>query len=616
MIAPAAGDRPWGSRRAPEHRGPRDACERLMKIFDGIPVSDGVVIGRAFLIDQVHRRVAQRVVGEAGVEAELDRFERARQASIADLQRVAEAAGREIGDEAAKIFLFHQGMLHDRTLIDPIRVSIRDERVCAEWAVSRVLGAWRDRFASMPDTAISTKADDIADLTDRILTELIGARRTALSQAEPGAIVIARELTPTQVVELAKIGVGAIALDTGGTTSHTAIVARAVQLPAVLGCRTLFDEATDDAMIALDGRRGRVILEPNEPTLARYREVAESRREARRSLRDEASLVSETADGVRVELLGNIEFADEAEAVLESGGEGVGLFRTEFLFLTSDHEPSEEEQFESYRRCVELLGGQPLTIRTLDLGADKYTQQKAEAQERNPFLGCRSIRYSLRRLPMFRAQIRAILRASALGPVKMMFPLITSIGEFRQARLYVRDVMEDMAEEGLAFDADLPIGMMVEVPSAAVLADRFAREADFFSIGTNDLVQYTLAVDRTNEQVADLYQPTHPAVIRLIREVVKAGRHRSVPVSCCGETAGDPEYALLLIGLGVRTLSASASSLPLLKRVIRSVTRTQCERIARKALTFDSAAEVSSYLRDQARRAMPEALGGRSVEEV
>jgi len=585
-----------------------------MRTFEGIPVAEGVVIGRVFAFDQPRRHIHRRDIDPGDVKEEIERFDAAREESVEELSRLHAEAQQVIGDEAAKIFLFHLGMLQDRTLVDSVREMIERDHVRAEYAVSEVLRGFGERFASMQDSTFRTKADDLHDLRERLLSNLIGSRRRQMRQAEADSIIVAHELTPTQAVELERERVRGFVIDVGGPTSHTAIVARALQLPAVVGCKELSDQVTDGQPILIDGYRGRVILDPDEETLAGYESFIESQDALRAGLRELAGLPTVTSDGVRVELLGNIEFPDEITSVLDGGGVGVGLYRTEFLFLTSQSQPTEEDQFAAYKRCVELLEGRPLTIRTLDLGADKYTQQRAAEPERNPFLGCRSIRLSLRLLPQFRDQLRAILRASAFGPVKIMFPLVTSLSEFRRARLYVRDVMEDLEEEGVAFDPRVPIGMMVEVPSAAIMAGLFAREADFFSIGTNDLVQYTLAVDRTNEQVAHLYAPTHPAVIRLIREVVKAGRSHEIPVSCCGESAADPEYALLLIGLGVRTLSTTASAIPSLKRAIRAASVTQCERLARKAFTFDSAAEVSSFLRDRARKILPEVYGGRSAE--
>jgi phosphotransferase system enzyme I (PtsI) len=411
----------------------------------------------------------------------------------------------------------------------------------------------------------------------------------------------------------------AFATDQGGQTSHTAIFARALGIPAVVGCGRVTEHGADGMPVIIDGDRGVVILDPAPEQLAEYQGHIEQQRLYRLSLNELATLPSETRDGVHVELLANIEFPEEIPIVLDCGGEGVGLYRTEYLYLTSDKEPTEEDHPAAYPQALELLtrpggGGRTLTIRTVDLGADKYTQSRAETPERNPFLGLRSIRYCLQSLPMFKTQLRALLRASAHGPIKVMFPLITTTQEFRQSKYLLNDVMEDLEEEGVPFDRNIAVGMMVEVPAAALMADTHARDADFFSIGTNDLVQYTLAVDRTNERVAGLYNPGHPAVIQLIRHVIRAAGRKGIPVSCCGESAGDLGYAILLIGLGLRTLSVTAASIPALKRLIRSVTVAQCEQIAEKASELDSDVAVSAYLRDQARKIIPEAFDGRSAE--
>ncbi|MEM1423841.1 MAG: phosphoenolpyruvate--protein phosphotransferase, partial [Planctomycetota bacterium] len=350
----------------------------------------------------------------------------------------------------------------------------------------------------------------------------------------------------------------------------------------------------------------------DEETVARYEGRRRDVRAVEESLAELRDLPATTRDGTDVELLGNIEFGAEASRVLGFGGQGVGLFRTEYLWLTRDTDPTEEEQYQEYKAAVEHSGGHAVTLRTFDLGADKSTQSRSARPERNPFLGARSIRYCFEHPEMFKAQLRAVLRASAHGPVKVMFPLIGSVGELRKARLMLNEVMEDLEDEGVAFDRELPVGMMIEVPSAAVMASAFAREVDFFSIGTNDLVQYTLAVDRTNERVADLYSAAHPAVIRLIKDVVRAAKRRHVPVSLCGETAGEIVQSLLLIGIGLRTLSVTPSRIPYLKKAIRTVDIAHCERLARTAGTFDSEQQVTAYLRDQARRLFPELLDGRS----
>ncbi len=495
-----------------------------------------------------------------------------------------------------------------------MRSKIKDEHFTAEYAVYRVMRDWADRFARMTNAAFATKIDDVRDLSARVLKHLIGAHQSRLDELDHKAVIIASDLTPSQTASFDRSKVAAFATDMGGRTSHTAIVAKALGIPAVVGCNTLGAIADDGEVVIIDGDRGIVIVAPDEIKLDEYRAYREQRRLRQLTLDEVAGLPSTTRDAVDIHLMGNIEFAHEVPAILKAGGEGVGLYRTEFLYLTSKTEPTEEDHLRAYTNCIDRLQGLPLVIRTVDLGADKYTQEQFETPERNPFLGCRSIRYCLQNMPMFRRQLRAILRASALGPVKVMFPLITSTSEFRQGKWLIHDVMEELAEEKIAYNSEIEIGMMVEVPSAAILADAFAREVDFFSIGTNDLVQYTLAVDRTNERVADLYNPVHPAVIRLIRDVARAARKRDIPVSCCGEAASEPEMAILLIGLGLRTLSVTASTIPQLKRLVRSVSIPQCERIARRAMSFDSDTQVATYLRDQLRKIIPDSFDGRTDE--
>lgn len=590
-----------------------------MQILRGIAVSPGIVFGRMFALDDERQRIPRRQVPQAAVAAEMARLDAALTASMAELAEVRAIAEKDMGGEAAKIFLFHQATLADKGLVTPMRALIDKDRVTAEYAVFKTFADWAARFRAMKDSAFTTKANDLEDLSGRVLRHLIGEHRSRLADLHHEAVIVAPDLTPSQVAALDREKVVAFATDLGGRTSHTAIVARALGIPAVVGCGDLTRYATDGTAVIVDGDRGTVIIDPDQQQLDEYHAYLEHRRIFQLSLDELAGLPSVTRDGTPVELLGNIEFPQEIPTVLACGGEGVGLYRTEFLYLASEQEPTEEDHFRAYSECVRLLNQngrtRTLVIRTVDLGADKYTQRQQEQPERNPFLGLRSIRYCLKNLPMFKTQLRALLRASALGPLKVMFPLVTSIQEFRQARWVLNEVAEDLTEEGIPYDPGVKVGMMVEVPSAALMADAFAREVDFFSIGTNDLIQYTLAADRTNERVATLFNPAHPAVIKLIKDVSRVSRRRNVPLSCCGESAGDPDFAVLLIGLGLRTLSATAASLPQLKRLVRSVSVEQCERIARRALSFDSDVSVAAFLRDQTRKIIPEAFDGRSVEE-
>ncbi len=583
-----------------------------METLRGIPVSPGVAFGKVFALDDVRRRIPKRRVSVKQSQRELSRFEDALATSISELTSQRERTQKELGGEAAKIFAFHLGMLSDPNLIEPIRARITDERVTAEYAVAQQFQELAERFENMGDAAFATKVDDVWDLDRRLLRRLIGEHRERLDTLKEAGVVIAPELTPSQTAAFDREKVRAFATDTGGRTSHTAILARALGIPAVVGLERVSAKAADGDPIIVDGDRGVVILHPDEETVAQYEAYAERMLAFRRTLDANIELPAETTDGVRISVSGNIEFPDEAAKVVELGGDGVGLFRSEFLHLRAGRQPTEDEHFEAYREAVEALDGRPLTVRTLDLGSDK--QAHGAPAERNPALGRRSIRQSLQEIAAFRLQLRAALRASALGPMRIMFPLVTNVLEQRQARMIVEDVKEDLAEEGVAFDDDMPIGMMMETPAAALMATTFAKEVDFFSIGTNDLVQYTLAVDRTNEHVASLYSASHPSVIRLIKETVRAANRRDVPVSVCGEAAGDIEYTMLLIGLGLRSLSVTPSLIPTVKRVVRSVDVTMCERVARKVGSFDSERQVSAFLRDQTRAIIPEVFGGRPAE--
>jgi len=585
-----------------------------MKKLRGIPVSKGLVIGRVALIEHdLSFRIPRSSVDQANAPAELERFELARRAAIADLDALHEQATGEMGEQAAKIFLFHIGALNDPSILKPIREKISTDHSSAEYATSSTLRDLAERFANHPDSTFQSKVDDLRDLAHRLLTKLSGATTLDPTRLNENSIIVAHDLTPTQTAGFDRDKVMGFVTDLGGRTSHTAIVAGALSLPAVVGLSDITSRVRDGQTIIVDGTRGTVILDPDPETIETYARAIERAREAKLELHELAQLPAVTTDGVEIELLGNIEFADEIEHILDEGGKGVGLYRTEFLYLTREVPPTEEDHYESYKKCVEMLDGRELTIRTIDLGADKYTQLQEAIPERNPFLGLRSIRYSLKNQKMFRTQLRAILRASAHGPIKIMFPLVTNIAEFRSGKYFLREEMEELAEQGVPFDESIKVGMMVEVPAAALMSHAFAREVDFFSVGTNDLVQYTLAVDRTNERVASLYTPIHPAVLRLVRDVSRAANRREIPVSCCGESAADPAFAALLIGLGVRTLSVTASSLPLVKRAIRGLSAARCERLAKKAISFDSESEASSYVLNRLKKIVPEAFDGRPV---
>jgi phosphotransferase system enzyme I (PtsI) len=581
-----------------------------METIRGIPVSSGIVIGRVFRLGEAEQRVPHRRIEANEVDREIERMNTAFEEAIADLEALRDRTRVHLGAEPAKIFEFHVGLLRDPSLRKPIRTRIETDLVVAEWAVADEFRAVADRFAAMGNEVFAQKTSDIIDLDRRVLDRLMGENTSRLATLEEPVIIVAHELTPSQTAGMDRTKVLGFATDLGGRTSHVSIVAKAVDIPAVVGCQRISRAAENGDLVIVDGDAGTVILNPTDEILEDYRARQTRVTSYRAELRRSAGLEAVTVDGTSISLLGNIEFPDEIPSVLDNGGIGVGLYRTEFLYLTSGHEPSEDDHYKAYRTAIDHLGGRPLTIRTQDLGADKYTQKQAEEPERNPFLGCRSIRYSLLHLPEFKTQLRAILRAAAGGPVKVMFPLVSTVMEIRQAKMLLADVAEELDEEGIERGRDVSIGMMVEVPSAALMARAFSSEVEFFSIGTNDLIQYTLAVDRGNERVANLYTGASPAVIQLVKNVVRAARRREIEVSLCGELAGEPIYTMLLLGLGLRTLSLVPTQIPLIKTVIRAVTIDHCERVARKVGTFDSERQVLNYLRDELRKIDPGSPGG------
>jgi phosphotransferase system enzyme I (PtsI) len=577
-----------------------------MLIKSGIPVSPGVAIARAFVVDTEDRPVVRRTVHRDQLHAEHDRLTHAIRASIHELNEQREHTRTRLGSDLAEIFGFHLGMLHDRSLLDGLHRLIADDHVTAEYAVYSIMREEARKFRRLEHPVFRERYKDVWDLERRLLSHLIRDMETGLGQFDRDAAIVAYDLTPSQTASLDKSKVHGLVTVAGGRTSHTAILAHALEIPAVVGVEGLIESVNTGDTIIIDANAGLVIIDPDASQLHDYRERIRAIEEARDRLTSIRELPSVTVDGVEVVLLANIEFPTEAPQALEWGAQGIGLYRTEFLYLAHEREPSEEEQYEAYCLAIRSLRGRPLTIRTLDLGADKLKTGVTERDEPNPFLGCRSIRLCLQDLPLFKTQLRAILRASVEGPVQVMFPLISNVLELRQARMILGDVREDLQDRGIPVGERIPVGIMIEVPSAAIQARVLAREADFFSIGTNDLVQYTLAVDRGNERVASLYSAAHPAVLQLIRQTVEAGRQAKIEVSICGEMAGEPEYLMLLLGLGLRRLSMTPPAIPEAKRVIRALTMEQCEKLAHKALNMDTDRAVLNLIRNEVQRILPQ----------
>ena len=579
-----------------------------MDIKKGIAVSPGVSIGKCLIIDSEDYRIPRRTIEPSQRMAEVQRVRNAFHDAVRELTALDQAQQQDAasGGRIRDIFAVHLRFLRDRSLRRKITDVIHVESVTAEYAVSSVLREIALHFIAVKDAYISERAADIYDIERRLLKQLLGHKREDVGRLKEEVVVVARELSPTQTAGFNKEFVKGIASDAGGRTSHAAIVARSLGIPAVVALEDLTEIVHGGDTVIIDGNRGIVIVSPDEDTIHQYEAYGRdfvALGHKLDALRDEPAV---TRDGVRITLLGNIEFPDEARIVLDKGGEGIGLYRTEFLYLNRQTEPTEEEHYQAYATTVRVLGKRPVIIRTVDLGADKYTQSRRYVPEPNPFLGLRSIRYCLQNLGMFKTQLRAILRASVLGQVKIMFPLITNIQELMQAKMIVHDVMEDLDEERIAYNRNVKVGIMVETPSAALTASSLARESDFFSIGTNDLTQYTLAVDRGNELVSTLYSAADPAVLRLIRTVIQDAYKAQIDVSVCGETASEPEYVMLLLGMGIRILSLSAPMIPEIKQVIRSVTIEDCHALTRKVLAMNSERQISAYLRNVARKVLPE----------
>jgi phosphotransferase system enzyme I (PtsI) len=580
-----------------------------MDIRRGIAVSPGVAVGPALVLDTEGVRIPRQAVAAGKVDAEIVRFRAAVDRAAGDARARQKSLTQQLGKEIGDIFLGHALLFEDKLLRHDVEQWIRAEGVNAEYALSRTI---RDLIKRLDQSGAGERAArfkaDFIDLEKQILAHLVGRAPNVPDACDDPVIVLAHDLTPSETAQLPD-SVLAFATESGGPTSHTAILANAKLIPAVVGLGRFAADVSGSDTVIVDGYKGLLILDPDEPTLARY----EAQRLAQKALADPLlafrDLPPITKDGVRITLLGNIEFPSEAALCLDPGAEGVGLYRTEFLYLNKTCDPTEEEHFQAYSAVLRSIGpDKPVVIRTLDLGADKFSSlSDSFTGERNPFLGLRSIRLCLKNKTLFKTQLRAILRASVEGDLRVMFPMVSTILELRQCRSLWNEVREDLDEEGIPYKPDVPIGTMIEVPSAAILADLMAREVDFFSIGTNDLVQYTLAADRNNEHVAGIYNPADPAVLRLIKTVVDAAATRSVAVNVCGEMSGEPTFTALLVGLGLRQLSATPRKIADLKRVIRQLVVADAERVAREALTRETARDVTTLLRDNLRRILPDA---------
>ncbi len=577
-----------------------------MIILRGIPASPGVAFGKALLFDSEELLVPRRPIPPDQIPLEILRFEEALIHTRQQLLGIQRRLNDDLGQEHADIFNAHLLVLEDPVLREEVLNGLKTHQLNVEAVFNDVIRKHLRAFAKTEDEYLRDRTADIDDIRKRILRNLLGRHPDVLAQLSEAVVVVAHDLSPSETALMHKKHVLAFVTDIGGRTGHTAIMAKSLEIPAVVGVEVATKRIHKGDLVVIDGVRGEVVIDPDPETLHKYEVEQRRLQEIDRQLLPLRDLPAETLDGHRIVLAANIEVPDEILSVLAHGAAGIGLYRTEFFYLNRTDLPSEEEQFQAYKSVAERMGSQPVIIRTVDLGGDKFLSPLELPSEMNPFMGWRAIRFCLARPDIFRVQLRAILRASAYGNLKLMFPMISGIDELRRANEILREVKTELVREGLPFSSTMEVGAMIEVPSAALTCDLLAKEAQFFSIGTNDLIQYSLAVDRMNEKIAYLYEPTHPAIIRLIKHIIEAGHQAGLWVGMCGEMAGEPALALLLLGMGLDEFSASPVQVPLVKKVVRSVEYRLAQSIAQEALTLKTSKEVENFLTAHLRQLLPE----------
>ena len=578
----------------------------LMKTVFGVPVSPGIAIGKAFVQATEGFRIPEQIISADASEAEIRRFQAAVQRAQEEIILNRESTKDALGQTFADIFEAQLQILMDPASLAEMEAQTRNRLFSAEHAVTTVMRRNMDIFRQIESSYIAEKVNDIRDIEKRLLRILLGVRKETLAQLSSPVILVADNLTPSETANLDKRFVQAIVTEQGGAVGHTAILAAALEIPCVVGAGKFVADVNGGDQLIVDANSGCVVICPSDEVLAKYYRIKDadsSRIECLDSFRD---LPAITKDGTKITIHANIEFPHEVENALQHGAEGIGLFRTEFLYLIQDSDPTEEEHFTSYKRVAETMQGRPVIIRTFDIGDDKLLDRFNTVREVNPALGMRGIRLALKRWSLFRCQLRAILRASIYGDVRIMFPMISTVKEFRQAkRTAVQETMDELRDEGIPFNQDIQVGMMVEVPSAVVMLDRFSEDADFYSIGTNDLTQYTLAVDRGNSTVNHLFNSDDPAVLRMIWRTVHTAARHSIPLSLCGQIGSNAFNVVTLIGLGLRTISCSPNNVTLLKRICRSVSLEDCKTIARNAIRMSEAKNIQDYVKNSLQKIAP-----------
>jgi phosphotransferase system enzyme I (PtsI) len=576
-----------------------------MKILHGIPASGGIAIGNGFFLSRALPRSVHSTVSREKLDEEVAAFQRALSRSKEQLNGIRDSV-RDPESDHYQILTVHLALLDDSMVVDQTIKLIRENQYKADWAFNKVLQNLLETFHRIEDPYLRERANDVRQIGHRVLENLAGNPVDSIACIKEPVVVVAHDLSPADTAQILNSSVLGFATDVGSKTSHTAITARSLGIPAVVGLEKVTEEYLPGDAIILDGEAGVVILRPTPEKVREYLEKRKAYSHKIRDLAKFARLPAVTRDNKTLKLHANIEFPEETDIALRSGADGIGLYRTEFLFLNRKDLPSEEEHFQTYKLVAERFGQNPVTIRTFDLGGDKFASQIELADEMNPAMGLRAIRFCLKERDIFKAQLRAILRASVHGKVRMMFPMISGISELRAAMAVVEEAKAELKKRRQAYDKEIPIGIMVEIPSAAVVADLLAREVKFFSIGTNDLIQYALAIDRINEHVSYLYEPLHPAILRLIRRIVEAGHDAGIPVSMCGEMAGEPLYSYLLLGFGLDELSMNATAIPRVKRILRKSNAYEAKEFAGSMLLHGTAVDIERSLRKKMEDLFPD----------
>ena len=566
-------------------------------VLKGIGVSPGIAIGKAYRVDRNRiSLVYYYLPSPAQTQREKDRFNAAVDNAEADLKEIRSQMAGEF-PEHAYILDSHIHILRDRMLYDETVRIIEEEGINAEWALKQALENAQHNFAKIEDEYIRSRISDVDYVAERVLQNLTGQNRQSVAGIKERVIVVAQDLSPADTIQLQVEKTLAIVTDMGGKTSHTAIITRSLDIPTVVGLENVYQAVRSGELMVVDGHAGKVIIDPDEELLNHYYERQYQLERYYKEVARCAELPAETEDGYNIKIQANIELLEEVVAVIDNGAEGVGLYRTEYLYLDHDQPPDEEILFWDYREVAEIIYPEMVTLRTLDLGADKLNARMRRTGETNPALGLRSIRFCLQEDEIFRTQLRAILRVSGITKnIKIMFPMISGVGELRAAKTVLEEVKQSLIQDSIEVDQNLQIGIMIEVPSAVTVADLLAREVDFFSIGTNDLVQYALAIDRVNENVAHLYEPLHPAILRMVKQAADAGRQAGIPVSLCGELAGEPLYVPILLGFELDSLSMNPLAVPRVKQIIRNASLEESKVYLEEVLQFTTAGQINDYL--------------------